>query len=105
MERAEKEGYGKYHDDVRDYAGGGTLGAVVSYFGGPVGGALAGPIVEAAHPYGERLSRNMINAGDKIGGAGGAMMLDPVGTMSSGKYKWKDIAKGAVMGPLMKLFD
>ena len=44
----------------------------------------------------------MINAGDKVGGSGGAMMVDPIGTMASGKYSWGDIAKGAALGPAKK---
>lgn len=99
MERAKEDGFGEYHKDNRDIAGGGTLGGVLGYFGGPVGAAVAGPVVEWAHPYGEKISRTMIKTGDKIGGAGGAMMLDPIGTVSSGKYKNKDLVGGALLGP------
>lgn len=104
MAKGEAEGFGVYHDDVRDYAGGGVLGGVLGYFGGPVGSAVAGPVVDAVHPYGEKLSRFMVTTGDDLGGVGGAMTLDPIGTMASGKYKWSDIIKGGVLGPAADLF-
>jgi hypothetical protein len=34
-----------------------------------------------------------------MGGAGGALMLDPFGTVASGKYSGEELAIGALMGP------
>lgn len=87
----QKDGFGTQHKDYRAEVGGGTLGGVMGYFGGPVGAALAGPTVKAVHPFAEKTTRGLINFGDKWGGATGASMMDPVGTMSSGKYKWGEI--------------
>lgn len=97
-----KDGYGKYHKDYRAEVGGGTLGGVMGYWGGPVGAALAGPTVKAVHPYAEKGTRAVINAGDKVGGAGGALMVDPIGTVSTGKYSWGELGKGALLGPAQK---
>ena len=95
-----KDGFGTAHDDWRAEVGGGVLGGVLGYFGGPVGSAVAGPVVKAAHPIMEKGSRAMVKFGDSWGGAGGAMMMDPLATMTSGKYGWGDIAKGAFLGPM-----
>ena len=97
-----EDGYGKYHKDYRAEVGGGTLGGVMGYWGGPVGAALAGPVVKAVHPYAEKGTRKVINFGDKVGGAGGALMLDPIGTVSTGKYSWGELGKGALLGPAGK---
>lgn len=86
-----KDGYGKYHKDYRAEVGGGVLGGVMGYFGGPFGAALAGPAVKEAHKVMEPSTRSVINFGDKWGGATGAMMMDPVGAASSGKYSWGEI--------------
>lgn len=102
---SKEDGFGAHHRDYRAELGGGTLGGVLGYFGGPVGAAVAGPVVKEAHPYGERLSRNMVREGDNIGGAGGALMLDPVATVGSGKYSWGDLGKGALFGPAQKWFN
>ncbi len=99
-----KDGYGKYHKDYRAEVGGGTLGGVMGYFGGPIGGALAYPTVKVAHKFMEPATRKVINFGDKVGGSGGALMLDPIGTVSSGKYSWGELGKGALLGPATKLF-
>lgn len=99
-----KDGYGKYHKDYRAEVGGGVLGGVMGYWGGPFGAALAGPVVKAVHPVAEKGTREGINFGDKIGGAGGALMIDPIGTTASGKYSWGELGKGALLGPLTKLF-
>lgn len=104
MAKGEEEGFGVYHEDQRDIAGGGVLGGVLGYFGGPIGSAVAGPVVDAVHPYGEKLSRFMVTTGDDLGGVGGAMTLDPIGTMASGKYSWSDIIKGGILGPAADLF-
>lgn len=99
-----KDGYGKYHKDYRAEVGGGFLGGVLGYYGGPVGAAVAGPVTKAVHPYAEKGTREVINFGDKVGGAGGALALDPIGTVSTGKYSWGEIGRGALLGPLDKLF-
>ena len=100
--RNHKDGYGDKHKDYRAEVGGGFLGGVLGYYGGPVGAAVAYPAVRYAHKFMEPATRKVINAGDKVGGSGGAMMVDPIGTMASGKYSWGDIAKGAVLGPAKK---
>lgn len=105
MERARADGFGEKHEDYRDIVGGGTLGAVLGYFGGPVGAAVAGPVVDAVHPYGEKLTRNLVNFGDDMGGVGGAMMTDPVGAIASGKYSRSDTFWGGLLGPAYDLFD
>lgn len=86
-----KDGYGKYHKDYRAEVGGGTLGGVMGYFGGPFGAALAGPAVKEAHKVMEPATRSVVNFGDKWGGATGAMMMDPAAAASSGKYSWGEI--------------
>ena len=98
----QKDNFGTAHKDYRAEIGGGTLGGVMGWYGGPIGAALAGPTVKAVHPFMEKGTRGVINFGDKIGGSGGAMMLDPIGTMASGKYSWGDIGKGALLGPAKK---
>ena len=98
----QKDNFGTAHKDYRAEVGGGVLGGVMGYYGGPVGAALAGPTVKAVHPYAEKGTRAVINFGDKVGGAGGALMLDPIGTTASGKYSWGDLGKGALLGPAGK---
>lgn len=95
-----KDGFGTAHDDWRAEVGGGVLGGALGYLGGPIGSAVAGPVVKAAHPIMEKGSRAMVKFGDSWGGAGGAMMMDPLATITSGKYGWGDIAKGAFLGPM-----
>lgn len=97
-----KDDFGTAHKDYRAEVGGGVLGGVMGYYGGPVGAALAGPTVKAVHPYAEKGTRAVINFGDKVGGAGGALMLDPIGTTASGKYSWGELGKGALLGPAKK---
>lgn len=97
-----KDGYGKYHKDYRAEVGGGTLGGVLGWYGGPIGAAVAGPAVKYAHKFMEPATRKVINFGDKVGGSGGALMLDPIGTVSSGKYSWGELGKGALLGPATK---
>lgn len=97
-----EDGYGKYHKDYRAEVGGGTLGGVLGWYGGPIGAAVAGPAVKYAHKFMEPATRKVINFGDKVGGAGGALMLDPIGTVSTGKYSWGELGKGALLGPAGK---
>lgn len=103
--RSGQDGYGKYHRDYRAEVGGGFLGGVLGYYGGPVGAAFAGPAVKLAHPYAERGTREVMNFGDKVGGESGSLALDPIGTMASGKYSWGDLGKGALLGPAKKWFN
>jgi len=91
-----KDGFGENYPDYRAQVGGAVLGGVMGYYGL---GALAGPAVIAAHPVAEPATRWAINTGDKMGGAGGALMLDPFGTVASGKYSGEELAIGALMGP------
>lgn len=102
--RSGQDGYGKHHRDYRAEVGGGFLGGVLGYYGGPVGAAVAGPAVKLAHPYAERGTREVMNFGDKVGGESGSLALDPIGTMASGKYSWGDLGKGALFGPAKKWF-
>lgn len=94
-----KDGFGKHYRDSRAEVGGAVAGGVMGYYG--LGG-LAGPVVTASHPYMEPATRALINFGDSWGGAGGALMMDPLGTVSSGKYSGEELAKGALLGPFSK---
>lgn len=99
--RNQKDGFGTKYRDSRAEVGGAVLGGVMGYYGL---GALAGPAVQAAHPVMEPATRWAINTGDKMGGAGGAMMMDPFGTVASGKYSGEELAWGAALGPAAKWF-
>ena len=99
--RNQKDGFGTKYRDSRAEVGGAVLGGVMGYYG--LGG-LAGPAVQAAHPVMEPATRWAINTGDKMGGAGGAMMMDPFGTVASGKYSGEELAWGAALGPAAKWF-
>jgi hypothetical protein len=99
--RNQKDGFGTKYRDSRAEVGGAVLGGVMGYYG--LGG-MAGPAVEALHPVMEPATRWAINTGDKMGGAGGAMMMDPFGTVASGKYSGEELALGALMGPAAKWF-
>ena len=98
-----RDDFGTKYPDLRAHVGGAMLGATLGYFGGPVGAALAGPAVTLAHKAAEPTTRFMINFGDKWGGAGGALMTDPIGTVSSGKYSLGQLGKGFLLGPFSKL--
>jgi hypothetical protein len=99
--RNKKDGFGTKYRDNRAEVGGAVLGGVMGYYG--LGG-LAGPAVTAAHPVMEPTTRWLINTGDSFGGAGGALMMDPIGTVASGKYSGEELALGALMGPAAKWF-
>lgn len=96
-----KDGFGTKYKDYRAIAGGTILGGVMGYYGL---GALAGPATIAAHKFMEPATRSAIKWGDSWGGAGGALMVDPIGTVASGKYSGGELAKGALLGPLAKAF-
>jgi len=97
-----KDGFGDKYKDRRASVGGAVLGGVMGWFGGPAGAALAGPTVKLVHPFMEKGTREMIKFGDSWGGAGGALMMDPIGTVASGKYGAGDLLKGAFLGPFAK---
>ena len=99
--RNQKDGFGTKYRDSRAEVGGAVLGGVMGYYGL---GAAAGPAVEALHPVMEPATRWAINTGDSFGGAGGAMMMDPFGTVASGKYSGEELAWGATLGPAAKWF-
>jgi hypothetical protein len=99
--RNKRDGFGTKYRDSRAEVGGAALGGVMGYYGL---GALAGPAVKAAHPVMEPATRWAINTGDSFGGAGGAMLMDPFGTVASGKYSGEELAWGATLGPAAKWF-
>lgn len=96
-----KDGFGTKYRDSRAEVGGTILGGVMGYYGL---GALAGPATIAAHKFMEPATRSAIKWGDSWGGAGGALMVDPIGTVASGKYSGGELAKGALLGPFTKAF-
>lgn len=85
-----EDGYGTYHEDYRADVGGGIIGGIMGYYGGPVGASLADPVVDAIHPFMQDTTRDVINFGDDMGGAGGAFAIDPIGAEASGKYNTND---------------
>jgi len=97
----QKDGFGKNWQDRRAYVGGAITGGVMGYYGL---GALAGPATIAASKFMEPATRAAIKWGDSWGGAGGALMLDPIGAVASGKYSGGELAKGALLGPFAKAF-
>lgn len=99
----QKDGFGAKYKDRRAEVGGAVLGGVMGYFGGPAGASLAGPAVTLVHPIAEKTTRTMIKFGDSWGGSGGALMMDPIGTVASGKYNAGQLLKGALLGPFSKL--
>ena len=99
--RNKRDGFGTKYRDSRAEVGGAALGGVMGYYGM---GALARPAVKAAHPVMEPATRWAINTGDSFGGAGGAMLMDPFGTVASGKYSGEELAWGATLGPAAKWF-
>jgi len=96
-----KDGFGTKYRDSRAEVGGTILGGVMGYYGL---GSLAGPATIAAHKFMEPATRSAIKWGDSWGGAGGALMVDPIGTLASGKYSGGELAKGALLGPFTKAF-
>jgi hypothetical protein len=96
-----RDGFGTKYRDNRAEVGGAVLGGVMGYYGL---GSMAGPAVTAAHPVMEPTTRWLINTGDSFGGAGGALMMDPIGTVASGKYSGEELAWGATLGPAAKWF-
>ena len=88
------DGFGVHSGDNRHMAGKATMQVIGNWLGPVGGGAIGGALAEVLHPVGEAVSRNVIRAGDKLGGASGALMLDPIGTTVSGKYSNEELAKG-----------
>lgn len=97
----QKDGFGKNWQDRRAYVGGAITGGVMGYYGL---GALAGPATILGSKFMEPATRAAIKWGDSWGGAGGALMLDPIGAVASGKYSTSELAKGALLGPFTKAF-
>jgi hypothetical protein len=97
----QKDGFGKNWQDRRAYVGGAILGGVMGYYGL---GSLAGPATVYASKFMEPATRSAIKWGDSWGGAGGALMVDPIGAVASGKYSGGELAKGALLGPFAKVF-
>jgi len=98
-----KDGFGTKYKDRRAEVGGTVLGTAMGYFGGPLGASLAGPAVSLIHPFAEKGTRELIKFGDSWGGSGGALLMDPIGTIASGKYNAMELLKGALLGPFSKL--
>ena len=89
---SKRDGFGTQHPDYRAGIGGGTVGGLLGYYGGSVGSAIAGPVVEWLHPGMEQFTRGLVNTGHSLtGDSTGAMLLDPIGTPASGKYSNHDI--------------
>lgn len=98
-----EDGFGTYHHDARTEIGGGILGGVMGYWGGAAGSAAAPAVTDWIHPYAQDMTRDVIMAGDEIGGVTGAMVVDPIGAMASGKYSNEEIAASGIasgLGPL-----
>lgn len=88
------DGFGKNAPDNRHMAGKATMQAIGNWLGGTYGGMAGSALAEVFHPAGEAISRAVITTGDKMGGPGGALVLDPIGTTASGKYTNEELAKG-----------
>lgn len=99
--KSKKDGFGENYPDYRAQVGGTILGGVMGYYGL---GSLAGPATIAAHQFMEPATREAIKWGDSWGGSGGALMVDPIGTVASGKYSGEELAYGALLGPAAKWF-
>jgi hypothetical protein len=99
--KSKKDGFGTKYGDYRAQVGGAVLGGVMGYYGL---GSLAGPATIAAHQVMEPTTRAAIKWGDSWGGSGGALMVDPIGTVASGKYSGGQLLKGALLGPFTKVF-
>ena len=99
--KSKKDGFGENYPDYRTQVGGAIGGGVLGYYGL---GSIAGPAVSVAQEGMEPATRAAIKWGDSWGGAGGALLVDPIGTVSSGKYSGEELAKGALLGPFTKLF-
>ena len=92
--RNDRDGFGKYSPDYRHAVG----SAILSYYLKGAGDMVADEI----EPVMEPLTRGMIMTGDRIGGAGGALLTDPIGATVSGKYSGEELVKGAILGPVGK---
>jgi hypothetical protein len=99
--KSKKDGFGEHYPDYRTQVGGAIGGGVLGYYGL---GSVAGPVISVAQEGMEPATRWAINAGDSWGGAGGALFMDPIGTVSSGKYSGEELAYGALLGPAAKWF-
>lgn len=102
--RSGEDGFGKYHRDYRAEVGGGVLGGVIGYYTNGLGNGFVGPIVDWFHPYAQDMTRDAIMLGDKVGGAYGAMVMDPIGTWASGKYSNSDLVASSLTPMLAPMF-
>lgn len=74
------DGFGKEGADNRHFMG----SAILSYF---LPKGTGGIVADVIHPVMEPVTRTLVNTGHSItGNSAGAMMVDPQGTMASGKY-------------------
>jgi hypothetical protein len=99
--KSKKDGFGEHYPDYRTQVGGAIGGGVLGYYGL---GSVAGPVISVAQEGMEPATRWAINFGDSWGGSGGALFMDPIGTVSSGKYSGEELAYGALLGPAAKWF-
>lgn len=99
--KSKKDGFGTKYPDYRTQVGGAIGGGVLGYYGL---GSIAGPAVSIAQEGMEPATRAAIKWGDSWGGSGGALLVDPIGTVSSGKYSAKELTYGALLGPAAKWF-
>lgn len=99
--KSKKDGFGEHYPDYRTQVGGAIGGGVLGYYGL---GSIAGPAVSVAQEGMEPATRAAIKWGDSWGGSGGALLVDPIGTLASGKYSGEELAYGALLGPAAKWF-
>jgi hypothetical protein len=99
--KSKKDGFGEHYPDYRTQVGGAIGGGALGYYGL---GSVAGPVISVAQEGMEPATRWAINFGDSWGGSGGALFMDPIGTVSSGKYSGEELAYGALLGPAAKWF-
>ncbi len=81
------DGFGKEGADNRHFMG----SAILSYF---LPKGTGGIVADAIHPIMEPITRTLVNTGHSItGSSAGAMVVDPQGTMASGKYSPETIVE------------
>lgn len=94
---------GKVYYDKRGQIGHTIGGGFLGYWGGS---PLVSSVARWSDPYLEDMTRSVLNIGDKFGGVTGAMLVDPIGAIASGKYSTNDILKSGLLsglGPLNAL--
>lgn len=88
---------GKVYYDKRGQIGHTIGGGFLGYWGGS---PLVSSVARWSDPYLEDMTRSVINLGDRLGGVTGAVMLDPIGAIASGKYSTNEIGKAGLLAPL-----